>query len=167
VVDGGQQGRAFGLRFVGRGPAIKRTFMGDLLRRLRYDPRQVRKELRFPLSVPVKVRAQGEELLGKTLDLSAGGARFLLPSPVETPSDGFAELTLPEAPGKSQVIELSLRFLREVPGPDGGYCYAVAFRRAQPQAHLKLSRWLATRMRVQTLTELVPELVSPPKPSEP
>lgn len=157
VVDGEQHGRAYGLRFQGKGPAIKRTFVGDLLRRLRYDPRQVRKELRFPLALPIQVRTQGAEIAGRTVDLSAGGARLLLVSPVETPSDGFVELTLPDN-ARGQNVELSLRFLREVPGPAGGHCYAVAFRRAQPEAHLKLSRWLATRMRVQTLAELVPEL---------
>jgi hypothetical protein len=154
-------GRAYGLRFIGKGPEIKRTFIGDLLRRLRYDPRQVRKELRFPLAVPVIVRVQGEQLSGRTVDLSAGGARLLLEGTVTTPNDGFIELTLPDS-GRGQRISLSMRFLREVAGPEGGYCYAVAFRQAQPEAHLKLSRWLATRMRVQTLDELVPEL-SPPQ----
>ena len=163
VADGQQQlGRAFGLRFVGRGPDIKRTFVGDLLRRLRYDPRQVRKELRFPLVVAASVRAQGENLQGRTLDLSAGGARLLLPSPVTTPSDGFIELTLPDA-ARGQKLSFSMRFLREVAGPSPGYCYAVAFRKAQPDAHLKLSRWLATRMRVQTLDELVPDLEPAPQ----
>lgn len=160
VADGQQQhGRAFGLRFVGRGPDIKRTFVGDLLRRLRYDPRQVRKELRFPLVVPVTVRTESQNLRGRTLDLSAGGARLLLPSAVATPSDGFIEMTLPDG-GKGQQVSFSMRFLREVAGPGGGLCYAVAFRKAQPDAHLKLSRWLATRMRVQTLSELVPDLMS-------
>lgn len=153
-----QRGRAYGLRFAGGVAEVKRSFVGDLLRRLRYDPRQVRKELRFPLSVPVKVRAYGEPLRGKTLDLSAGGARLLLEGPVATPGDGFIEMQLPGKAGKADPVSLSARFLREVAGPAGGYCYAVAFRKAQPEAHLKLSRWLASRMRVQTLEELVPEL---------
>ncbi len=160
VLDGEQQlGRAYGLRFLGRAPEIKRTFVGDLLRRLRYDPRQVRKELRFPLSLPVKVRAQGLQLEGRTLDLSVGGARLLLNTAVDTPGDGIIDLQLP-GPGRGQRLSFSVRFLREIAGPDGGYCYAVAFRKAQPDAHLKLSRWLATRMRVQTLPELVPNLVT-------
>lgn len=150
-----QHGRAYGLRFAGRGPETKRTFIGDLLRRLRYDPRQVRKELRFPLNVAVTVQlAGGEERRGKTLDLSVGGARLLLDKPVETPSDGLLEISLP---GRQKVL-MSMRFLREVPTSSGGFCYAVAFRKAQPEAHLKLSRWLATRMRVQTLQELEPVL---------
>lgn len=155
VVDNEQQrGRAYGLKFVGRGPETKRTFIGDLLRRLRYDPRQVRKELRFPIQLPVTVTSAGEDRRGRTLDLSAGGARLLLQREVETPSDGLLQL---ELPGR-QTISLSIRFLREVPNSEGEYCYAVVFRKAQPEAHLKLSRWLATRMRVQTLQELGPVL---------
>lgn len=160
VADGEQQlGRAYGLRFRSKGPEFKRTFLGDLLRRLRYDPRQVRKELRFPLVLPAKVTSGNKVLDGRTLDLGAGGARIQLRTPVSTPSNGFVELTLPgSGSAKAQQIRLSLRFLREVAGPEEGHSYAVAFRQAQPEAHLKLSRWLATRMRVQTLSELVPEL---------
>ncbi len=160
VADGEQQhGRAFGLKFRSKGPDFKRTFMGDLLRRLRYDPRQVRKELRFPLNLPIRVSSGDKVLEGRTLDLGAGGARLLLPSAVKTPSNGFIDLTLPASGSiKAQQLRLSLRFLRELAGPESGFSYAVAFRQAQPDAHLKLSRWLATRMRVQTLPELMPEL---------
>lgn len=160
------QGRAYGLRFTRRGPELKRTFMGDLLRRLRYDPRQVRKELRFPLQLPVTVSALGQTLSGHTLDLSAGGARLALPSSVTTPCDGFVELTLTEGSGRPQKVRLSVRFLREVPLSEPGFGYAVAFRKAQPEAHLKLSRWLATRMRVQTLGDLEPVLAMGDRSSE-
>jgi hypothetical protein len=158
-VTGGdqQRGRAYGVRFGASIATLKRSFVGDLLRRLRYDPRQVRKELRFPLKLPVAVSTRQERLSGRTIDLSAGGARLEMEGPVATPGDGLIELSLP-GDGRGKPICLSVRFLRQVAGPEDGYCYAVAFRKGQTEAHLRLSRWLASRMRVQTLGELVPGL---------
>ena len=53
-------------------------------------------------------------------------------------------------------LPLSIRLLRTLQSEDGEISYAVAFRRGQRESHLQLSRWLAQRMRIQNLEELLP-----------
>lgn len=155
-------GRVLGLRIRCQPLTTRKTFVGDLLRRLNYNHKQVRSELRFPSVLPVVVSlGKGVEIRGETVDLGAGGARLKLLGEVPVPGSASVRLTLPKGPGQVYQISLSVRVLRKVSDEKGDQCYTVAFRKGQMESHLELSRWLARRMRVQNLDELVPELNTP------
>ena len=132
-------------------PKVKETFVGDLLKRINYNVRQVRSELRFPSQVSVEVEVAEQPIIsGKTLDISAGGACIVLPDKLTVPCNAIVHLEL-----KSRVT-LSARLLRCTVDKEDRNCYAVAFRKGQSKERLELSRWLSNQMRVQDLDELIP-----------
>lgn len=159
--DAETSGRVFGLSLRSQPQQTRKTFIGDLLRRINYNHKQVRSELRFPCSLPAVVNlGGGTEVRGETLDLGAGGARLKLMGEVPTPGNASVRLTLPRGPGQVFQVAISGRILRKLTDDDGNVSYAVAFRKGQMESHLQLSRWLAQRMRVQDLDELLPDLNS-------
>lgn len=152
-----KMGCVIGLRFSGQPSQTKQTFVGDLLRRINYNLRQVRSELRFPRELPVVVILDtGERVKGSSIDISAGGARIHLGSPVTTPANVTILLDLGETEDLVKQVTLSSRLLRSTVDNDGRTCYAVAFRKGQTAEHVELSRWLARQLPVQGLKELVP-----------
>lgn len=156
-VDENRSGYVVGMRFASKPSVTRRSFVGDLLKRINYNVRQVRSELRFPREVPALVHLPGgERVEGKTLDISAGGASILLPADIKTPCDVALELRLSEERGKVRQVSLSSRLLRSTVDNQGRTCYAVAFRKGQGGEHLELSRWLASLLPVQGLRELIP-----------
>jgi PilZ domain len=156
-------GLVMGVTFSDRPSITKRTFVGDLLRRLNYNVRQNRSELRFPRELPVIVKFEdNDRVRGKTLDISAGGARVLLKGEFSTPRNVTVQLELGEKKDVVNRLTLSSRLLRRTVDKDGRNCYAVAFRKGQTQEHLELSRWLAKQLPVQGLSELVPNFSKSP-----
>lgn len=149
-------GLVLGLKFP-KPAQTRRSFVGDLLKRLNYNVRQVRSELRFPREVPVLVTLPGgEEHDGTTLDISLGGARICLSVEVATPCNVTISLELGIEGEEMCRITLSSRLLRSTVDKYGRTCYAVAFRKGQSQEHLELSRWLAGQLPMQGLGELIP-----------
>lgn len=152
-----RSGLAVGVRFLSKPPVTRRTFIGDLLKRIDYNVRQVRSELRFPREIPVfLVLPDGDRVEGYTTDISAGGASINLPVELPTPYDIALHLDLGEGSGRVHFVKLSSRLLRRVVDKDGRTCYAVAFRKGQGGEYLELSRWLASLLPVQGLRELIP-----------
>ena len=146
-----------GVKFTSSPEHTKRTFIGDLLRRINYKLRQVRSELRFPVELQVKLELEGQrELGGMTLDISAGGAHIGLPQRVPTPCDAMISILLNSGEKSMRVVKFSSRLLRRTVDRDDMNCYAVAFRKGQKREHFELSKWLSSRLRVQNLNELVP-----------
>lgn len=150
-------GVVLGLRFKTNPQQTKRTFVGDLLRRINYNVRQVRSELRFPRTLPIVVQTDNKERIkGFTLDISAGGARVCLPVELQTPANVTVYIDLGGEDEVVHQVTLSSRLLRRTVDNEGRNCYAVAFRKGQTREHIELSRWLAGQLRVQDLHELVP-----------
>jgi hypothetical protein len=140
-----------GLRF----PSSKNTFIIDLLKRINYNARQARAELRFPCSVPLTLELSGgQKMLGATSDISAGGACVVLREKVAVPCNAIVRLELNPA------VTLSARLLRDTVDKEGRNCYAVAFRKGQSKERLELSRWLSSQLRMQDLDELIPNFSS-------
>ncbi len=166
VSEGSDTGRAYGLQFVEPPTKVRKTFVGDLLRRIDYDPRQVRSELRFPVTISVTLveDGQSQEIAGKTVDLGVGGALVSFSEPVKVPGGGIMTLVLPRAGAESVSLTMSVRVLRQTKSSETAdeastsAIYGLAFRKGQGEARLKLSRWLTGRMRVQTLQELFPDM---------
>ena len=151
------KGEVLGIRFTDQPSRTRKTFVGDLLRRINYNVRQVRSELRFPRELPATVILEnGDRLKGTTLDISAGGARLALPTHVDTPANATILIDLGETEDLVRKVTLSSRLLRSTVDKLGRTCYAVAFRKGQRTEHVELSRWLARQLPVQGLRELVP-----------
>ena len=155
------KGMVVGLRVQSEPQATRKTFVGDLLKRINYQVRQVRSELRFPRELPVEVEVHGAgRALGRTLDISAGGAKLELPDSFQTPCNATVTLDMSDGKAGGRRLTLSSRLLRSTVDNEGRNCYAVAFRKGQPRELLELSRWLAGQMRVQNLDELIPNFSS-------
>ena len=153
-------GYVVGMRFAESSPTVKKSFVGDLLKRINYNVRQVRSELRFPRRLPARVEVSGlEPFEGYTLDISAGGVSIILTQHLETPCNAVVKLKLAARKKDSNIVSLSSRLLRVTVDNEGRNCYAVAFRKGQSQERLQLSRWLADQLRMQDLDELIPEYV--------
>lgn len=153
----GCSGLAVGLKFATKPSVTKRTFVGDLLKRINYNVRQVRSELRFPCDLPVFiVLPDGDRVEGHTFDISVGGASVRLPVVLPTPYDVALTLDLGVGERRVRLITLSSRLLRRTVDNEGRNCYAVAFRKGQGGEYLELSRWLASLLPVQGLPELIP-----------
>lgn len=151
------RGTVMGLRFKESPSVTRKTFVGDLLRRINYNVRQVRSELRFPREVPVLVELrERERVRGVTSDISAGGAQLWLPEEIETPCNCVVHLDIGEEERLVHTVAISARLLRRSVDNEGRNCYAVAFRKGQTHERLELSRWLSSQMRVQDLDELIP-----------
>ena len=134
-----------------------RSFVRDLLRRINYNPRQVRSEMRFPREIKVLVQFDGEDRVkGETIDISTGGAQIQLPGVFETPQNVTVHLDLSLRKGVLRQVALSSRLLRHAVDKQGRNCYAVAFRKGQTQEQIELSRWLAVQLPMQGLSELIP-----------
>lgn len=156
----GTMGYVVGMRFAESSPTVKKSFVGDLLKRINYNVRQVRSELRFPRRLPARVEVSGlEPFEGYTLDISAGGVSIILTQHLETPCNAVVKLKLAARKKDSNIVSLSSRLLRVTVDNEGRNCYAVAFRKGQSQERLQLSRWLADQLRMQDLDELIPEYV--------
>lgn len=154
----GTMGYVVGLRFAESTQTVKKSFVGDLLKRINYNVRQVRSELRFPRKLPVRVEISGvAPIEGHTLDISAGGVSIVLSEHLETPCNAVVKVKLAAKKGEIMVVALSSRLLRSTVDNEGRNCYAVAFRKGQSQERLQLSRWLADQLRMQDLDELIPE----------
>lgn len=152
-----RSGLAVGLKFTTRPSATKRTFVGDLLKRINYNVRQVRSELRFPCELQVFISLpDGDRVEGHTFDISTGGASIRLPVVLPTPYDVALTLDLGGGDRRVRLITLSSRLLRRTVDNEGRNCYAVAFRKGQGGENLELSRWLASLLPVQGLPELIP-----------
>lgn len=151
-------GMVAGLRFTDSPNTVKHSFVGDLLKRINYNVRQARSELRFPRRLPVKVEIAGQSVIeGHTLDISAGGASLLLSQELEVPCNAVVRVELVSKGRPVGVVGLSSRLLRYTVDNEGRNCYAVAFRKGQHQERIKLLRWLANQLRMQELDELIPE----------
>lgn len=150
------RGVVAGIKFTSQPQATRMTFVGDLLKRINYNLRQARSELRFPRTQPVTVElSSGETVTGVTADVSAGGACLILPEKLAVPCNATVRLTLDAKEDKH--VLLSSRLLRHTVDKDGRNCYAVAFRKQQPKERIELSRWLASQLRMQELDELIPD----------
>ena len=105
VDEGSEPGRVYGLQFVDPPQEVRKTFVGDLLRRINYDPRQVRSELRFPVTIPVTLKEDGQsqEVSGNTLDLGVGGVLVSLTAPVKVPGGGHHHTATASEIGRTHV----------------------------------------------------------------
>ena len=154
----GSTGYVVGMRFADSAQTVKKSFVGDLLKRINYNVRQVRSELRFPRKLPVRVEiAGGEPVEGHSLDISAGGLSIALQEQLEVPCNAIIKIKLLNKKKDPVIVSLSSRLLRRLVDNDDRNCYAVAFRKGQSQERLELSRWLADQLRMQDLDELIPE----------
>lgn len=154
--DRPEHGLVIGLQF-STIPTVKKTFVGDLLRRIDYNLRQVRSQVRISRSLPVEISNGKETYRATTVDISTGGASLLIDEEVETPQNIQFSIELTDDDGKGEpATTLSARLLRRTVDKEGRNCYAVAFRKGQERELTELSRWLAVQLGSNNLDELRP-----------
>lgn len=154
--DKRQTGLVLGLQF-NTATEVKKSFVGDLLKRINYSLRQARSEVRITRVLPVIVAIGKVKYEGITVDISAGGASLRLAEDLETPQNIQFSVNLEMSEGKEdRWVTLSSRLLRCTVDKQGRNCYAVAFRRGQEKEQTELSRWLAQQLGSSNINELIP-----------
>ncbi len=154
--DKRQTGLVLGLQFA-TPTEVKKSFVGDLLKRINYSLRQARSEVRITRFLPVVVTIEKTRYEGVTTDISAGGASLILSEELETPQNIHFSVNLEASERKDdRWVTLSSRLLRCTVDKQGRNCYAVAFRRGQEKELTELSRWLAQQLGSGDISELIP-----------